>query len=96
MIVDLLVEEVGVDLWLQGKEGLAEAGRESRSGFFHSKLSSSNLSSVAGVEMIDRLLGGEFGDRRKHREGVAGEENDIFGVPADSWQFGVGNVLQGV
>lgn len=60
VFIDLLEEEVGVDLRLEGEEGLSEAGREGRSGLLDTLLSAGNLGSVAGVEVVDGLLGSEF------------------------------------
>lgn len=72
MLVDLLEEKVGVDLGLQGKEGLTEAGGEGGSWLLDSLLSSGDLGSVPGVEVVDCLFGGQLRDGGEDREGVAG------------------------
>lgn len=66
MLVDLLEKEISVDLRLERKEGLSEAGRESRSWLLDSLLSACDLSSVARVEVVNGLFRGQLRDGRKH------------------------------
>lgn len=65
VFVDLIEEEVGVDLGLEGQEGLTEACGEGGSGFLDSLFGSCDLGSVSGVEVVDGLFGGQFGDGGK-------------------------------
>lgn len=66
MLVDLVEEEVGVDLRLEGKEGLSEARREGGGWLLDSLLSSCDLGSVARIEVVDGLLWGQLGNGGKH------------------------------
>lgn len=96
MLVDLAEKQISVGLRFEREEGLAEAGRESRSGLLHTLLGPCNFGSVSGVEVIDGLFGSEFGDGREDGEGITGEEDDVLGVASHSGNFGVGNELQRV
>jgi hypothetical protein len=66
VLVDLVEQQVSVDLGLQGQEGLTEAGGKGGGGLLHTLLSSCDLGSVSGVEVVDGLLGGQLGDGRQH------------------------------
>lgn len=62
VFVDLVEEEVGVDLGLEGEEGLTEAGGEGGSWFLDSLFGSCDFGSVSRVEVVDGLFGGQLGD----------------------------------
>jgi len=66
------------------EEWCTEASRESGGWFGDAHLGSSNLSGVAGNEVIHSLLFAKLGDGWKHAEGIAGEEDDIGRVSRDT------------
>lgn len=94
MLVNLAVKKVSISLRLEGKECLSEASGESGGGLLDTLFSSGNFGSISRVEVIDGLFRSELGDRWKDREGIAGQEDDVLGVSADSRDLSVIDELQ--
>ena len=96
MLFDFLGQQVSVHLWLERHESLSEAGRECRHWLLDAHLGPGNLGSIARVEVIQGLCGGQPGDRGQHGESITGQENDILGVASNSRQQRIVDVLEGV
>lgn len=81
VLLDFVVEQLGVGQRMVDHERPAKArakghlrlGAKADSG-------ASDLAGVAGNEMVDGLVGREFGDGRHNPGRVASEENDVFGM----------------
>jgi hypothetical protein len=80
VLVQLLLQQIRVDGGMHGHKGSPKASTECRDGFRDTTLGSSDLGGVSGQEMVHGLSRTEPGDRWKDTKGIAGEENDIFGV----------------
>lgn len=63
---NLLGQQVGVDLRLEGHESFTEAGRESGDGLLNSNLSTGNFGGVSRVEVVQGLLDRQLGNRGQH------------------------------
>lgn len=78
--LDLLGEHLGVAHWVEGKEGLGEAGREGGLWLGDTLLGSGHLGGVSGDEVEHGLSGVELGDWWENTTSVAGEENNVLWV----------------
>ena len=80
MLLHLVAEQLGVCRRVQRQKGFTEAGRKRRLRLRDTTLSAGDLGGVAGEEVVHRLFLGQLGDWRQNTEGIAGQENNIFGV----------------
>lgn len=94
---DLVGEHLGVAHWVEGEEGLAEAGGEGCLWFRDTLFGTAHLGSVAGDEVVGNGAGVELGDRWEDTGGIAGEEDEVGWVAVgDAGEFDVGNVFERV
>ena len=93
-LLDDVAQQIAVDGRMQRQERRAEAGRERRLRLGHALLGARHLGRVAGQKMIHRLRWIEFGDRRQHAEGVAGQHDDVLGMAGAPCRRGVGDELE--
>lgn len=84
MFFNFLLEKFGIDFWFERKEWLTKTGAESGLGLGDSGFSSGNLGSVSVEEVLHGLFGGELADRREDSESIGGEEDDVFGMSANT------------
>ena len=76
-------------------ERTAEAGAEGDLWFFaKANFSSGDLGGVAGNKMIQRLVGGEAGDRRHDARCIAGEQDDILRMTGPFFGDGIVDEFQ--
>ena len=65
----------------------AKTGAEGCGRLCHIHFRSSDLRGVSTDEMIHRLLGRQSGNRGQNTKGIAGEENDVAGLGAQTGDF---------
>ena len=86
-------EHFRVDAGSQREERRAETGGERFFGLGHAALGAGDLGRISRQEVIHRLLRRQFGDRRHHTEGVAGEEDDVARMTGHSLGHMIGDVM---
>ena len=79
---DFAFEQVGIKSRVVDHERTAKAGAEGDLRFFaQANLGAGDLGGIAGDEVVERLVGGQAGDGRHHPGRIAGQEDDILGMP---------------
>ena len=92
----LFGQHLSVNVGMEGQECLAEAGGESHLRLSDADLSASDLGGVARDEVVHGLLRVQLGHGGHHTEGIACQEDNVFGVASDSWELHITDMLEGV
>ena len=94
MLLALLGEHLGVDVWVEGEESFTIASRKGHLWLCNSNFGSRNLRGVTGDEMVHSLFRIQLGYWRQHTKSITSQENDVLGVATDSWELNVSDMLK--
>ena len=96
VLTHLFSQHGGVFGWMPNQKGLAKASREGSNGFLDTVLSSRNLGSVAGDEVVHDLAFRQLGHRRQHSKSITREQDNVLGVTTDARDLCIRDVLDRV
>ena len=94
VVMDLFLQQLAINLGSARHEGRAEAGAECRFGLGHATLGARHLGGEARQEVIHGLRRGQPGNGRQNAERIAGQHDDMLGMPPQRGFRRVGNGVQ--